>query len=247
MDFVCYEIDNVLQFWEELNDILFSFEKSQKYINLYIKIFLNFTTIYGVNKYLIKDEDYELCCYKFLNSNLFLSNKDYIRHQLITMINDQDKFQYLHILYWILFSDAQLYPETYKLMKDKGSFESLIITIWKHFQTSPEVHRLGLKLIYEICHRYQLTYNELFCIQEEFLCFMFELVEKNPYLEDLYTLSIIKFILVINHQYILQFLPSHLQHSLKISKHSRGDSPVNFVMDILKKKSEVASVNTTFY
>ncbi|KAG4300912.1 hypothetical protein PCANB_002821 [Pneumocystis canis] len=239
MDFVCYEIDNELQFWEELTDILFSFEKSQKYLDIYIKNFLNFTTIYGVNKYLKKDADYELCCYKFLSSDLFISNKDYIRHELITMINDQDKLQYFYILYWILFSDAQLYPETYKLMKDKGSFESLIITVWKHFQTSPEVHRLGLKLLYEICHMHQLTYNELFFIQEEFLCFMFELMEKNAYIEDSYILSIIKFILVINNQYILQFLPFHLRHSPEISKHNKGNSPANFVMNILKKKGNM--------
>ncbi|KTW29055.1 uncharacterized protein T551_02329 [Pneumocystis jirovecii RU7] len=242
MDFVSYEIHNQQQFWEvyiELTEILFPIEKTQKYVDISIKNFLNFTTIYGVNKYLKKDADYELCCYKFLNSSIFILNKDYVRYQMIKMINQQDMIQYFYILYWLLFLDAQSCPQTYKLMKDKGSFQSLVITVWKHFQKFPEVHRLGLKILYEMSREYQLTYNELFFIHEEFLCFIFELLEKNVYDGSSYVLSIIKLILLINEQYIIRSLPSHLQSTQESSKQIKNDFPVNFVMDILKKKGNL--------
>ncbi|CCJ29850.1 unnamed protein product [Pneumocystis jirovecii] len=220
MDFVSYEIHNQQQFWEvyiELTEILFPIEKTQKYVDISIKNFLNFTTIYGVNKYLKKDADYELCYY--------------VRYQMIKMINQQDMIQYFYILYWLLFLDAQSCPQTYKLMKDKGSFQSLVITVWKHFQKFPEVHRLGLKILYEMSREYQLTYNELFFIHEEFLCFIFELLEKNVYDGSSY--------LLINEQYIIRSLPSHLQSTQESSKQIKNDFPVNFVMDILKKKGNL--------
>ncbi|EMR08361.1 hypothetical protein PNEG_03201 [Pneumocystis murina B123] len=171
---------------------------------------------------------------------MFISNKDYTRYQLVIMINQEDKLQYFYILYWLLFFDAQSYPQTYKLIKDKGSFQSLINTIWKHFQEFPELHKLGLKLLYEICRVHQLTSEELFFIHEEFLCFIFELIEKNTYYEDPYTLSSIKLILIINEQYIIKSLPSHLQHSSYETLRSiENESPMNLVMDILKKKGSL--------
>ncbi|KTW27741.1 hypothetical protein T552_02180 [Pneumocystis carinii B80] len=193
-----------------------------------------------VNKYLKKESDYEACCWKFLNSDMFISNKDYTRYQLIIMINQEDKLKYFYILYWLLFFDARTYPQTYKLIKDKGSFQSLINTTWKRFQEFPELHKLGLKLLCEICKVHHLTSDELFFIHEEFLCFIFELIEKNTCYEDPYTLSAIKLILVINEQYIIKSLPSHLQNSSSdASRNIENESPVNLVMNILKKKGDI--------
>lgn len=127
---------------------------------------------------------------------MFISNKDYTRYQLIVMINQEDMIHYFYILYWLLFFDAQSYPQTYKLIKDKGSFQSLINTIWKHFQEFPELHKPGLNLLYEICRLHQLTSKELFFIHEEFFCFIFELIEKNAYHEDPYALSAIKLVVI---------------------------------------------------
>ncbi|KAG4304797.1 hypothetical protein PORY_001850, partial [Pneumocystis oryctolagi] len=189
-----------------LNEILFPVEKTQKYVDIFVKIFLNFTTIYGVNTYLKKDADYELCCRKFLNSDMFISNKDYIRYQLIRCFNT--------FTFCIGFCSLML-----------SSFQSLIITVWKHFQKFPELHRLGFKMLYEMCREYNFTSSELLFIHKEFLCFILELLEKNTCNDD-YIFSITKLILLINEQYIIKSLPSHLQDSHELSKQTKNSFPL---------------------
>jgi hypothetical protein len=128
--------------------------------------------------YLSNPDDVTRCSYRLLASPLFNIHAEYIRHQIIYSLLQEDDPDTLHLIVSFLLCDGRHHDGTFQAMNDEGAFPRLLELI--HIQGGPigwdggededgqiqgsgdpRVHRLLMDLLYEMSRIQRLKIEDL--------------------------------------------------------------------------------------
>jgi hypothetical protein len=128
----------------------------------------------GSDPYLSNPDDVTHCSYRLLASSLFEVHAEYIRHQIIYSLLQEDDPDTLHLIVSFLLCDGRHHDGTFQAMNDEGAFPRLLELIhlqsgsmgWdgdKEIQSpgNPRVHRLLMDLLYEMSRIQRLKIEDL--------------------------------------------------------------------------------------
>ncbi|KAK9236303.1 hypothetical protein V1525DRAFT_407396 [Lipomyces kononenkoae] len=230
MDFIDYQLENKEQFWAELDDMISRQIYSSSLIESAVKSFLRFTALY-VDEYLAADEDLMRCCYKFIDSPVFVKHRGHVRRKLITtLVKGTCSLQTMIIIGVILLLDGRAHVDTFEMMAEEEACRLVIDVLWHRRDYGPRLHQIFLELLYEMCRVQRLQFSDMEAVAEDFVEYLFQAVENNEdYDNDPYSYSVIRILLVLNEQYML--LVNHTPSS------GKNYEPLeNMVVSILAQK-----------
>ncbi|KAL7268790.1 pre-rRNA processing [Rhizina undulata] len=204
MDFdVAYSLENEQQFWAELDDIVTAHCETQQLIDHALKSFLAFTSTF-TDEYLRTDYDWAKCAYKLLESPLFLKHRGYVRRRMIGRLRKETSNAKLHVAASVLLFDGRGNPKVFELMQAEGLFVRLLELIKIKRDEDRCFWEVLLDLLYEMSRMQRLSTDNLEAIDDEFLTYLFKIVEEDPDdPNDPYHYPVIRVLLVMNEQYMV--------------------------------------------
>ena len=174
-----------------------------------------------VDEYLGSAADWARCSYALLDSPLFRSDKTYIRSCLISRLRAEDSKPLVYLTSMILLLDGREDERTFKLMQAEGLFPRLLELIVKEKAPEDKNCRDHLfNVLYEMIRIQRLRWEDLgrhfypsltkvvqtdadlvpgevAAIGDEFVSYLFELVEEQAEIHDPYHYVVIR-VLVCN-------------------------------------------------
>ncbi|KZZ88996.1 hypothetical protein AAL_07939 [Moelleriella libera RCEF 2490] len=149
--------------------------------------------------------DFLACAHMLLESDIFKSNRKYVRTQIIHSLLQEDEAGPLHAIVSFLFldgcSDEALFPR----MIEEACFPRLLDLITA-YQDDDDVrlHRLLLQLMYEMSRVQRLKPQDLALVDDAFVHHLFGIIEGvSNDVQDPYHYPTIRVLLVLNEQYML--------------------------------------------
>jgi hypothetical protein len=109
----------------ELEDIVSAKCPSHQLIDNALRSYLHFTTNFK-DEYLHSEYDIARCSQKLLQSELFETNKDYVRRQIVYSLLQEDELATLHFISSFLLFDGRENEATFELMNNAGCFPRLL-------------------------------------------------------------------------------------------------------------------------
>ncbi|KAI4153936.1 MAG: hypothetical protein LQ340_001991 [Diploschistes diacapsis] len=201
---VSYSLDNEQQFWDEIDDIVSTKCQTHELIDNALRSYLHFTTTYKAGEYLHTDHDVARCSYKLLESPLFEAHKDYVRHQIIYCLLQEDSPDILHFVTAFLLFDGKQNEGTFEVMNDEGAFPRLLELIQSAEEQDAGLHRTLLQLFFEMSRIQRIRNQELMLIEDDFVIHLFQIIEGlADDVSDPYHYPIIRALLVLNEQYMI--------------------------------------------
>ncbi|CAJ2508745.1 Uu.00g137710.m01.CDS01 [Anthostomella pinea] len=146
------------------------------------------------------------CSRALLRGNLFKTNPDYVRTQIIYSLleADEDDAGPLYIIASFLLLDGQSHEATFRSMMEWSCFQRLVELINGRRDIDPGLHRLLLELLYEMSRIERLSVDDLLHVDDGFVTYLFQLIEDYyDDVHDLYHKPIIRVLLVLNEQYMV--------------------------------------------
>ncbi|KAJ9620904.1 pre-rRNA processing [Taxawa tesnikishii (nom. ined.)] len=212
---VSYSLENEQQFWDELQDIVSVPCETHELIDNALRTFLSFTTAFkgltGEEEYLHSEYDIARCCSKLLESNLFRSNRDYVRRQFVYVFLQEDEVSMLHVMAVFLLFDGRSEETTFEMMQTEGAFPRLVELIRSRRDDDRGLHRLLIELLYEMSRIQRLSWEDLRNVDDAFIMYLFQLIEElSDDANDPYHYPLIRVLLVLNEQYMcFAHAPAH--------------------------------------
>ncbi|KAI1498416.1 hypothetical protein F5X99DRAFT_393450 [Biscogniauxia marginata] len=150
------------------------------------------------------EDDVANCSQTLLESNLFRTNADYVRTQIIYSLLQEDEVGPLYAIATFLLLDGRAEEATFKRMIQENCFNRLLELINGRKDQDPGLHRLLLELLYEMSRMEQLRVDDLLRVDDAFVTYLFQLIEElSDDAHDPYHYPIIRVILVLNEQYMV--------------------------------------------
>lgn len=154
--------------------------------------------------YLDSEDDVAHCSQQLLDSQIFGSNRDYVRIQIIYSLLQEDDSSSLNVIANFLLLDGRSDESTFKQMIEEGCFPKMVELINGRRDDDRRLHRLLLELIYEMARIERLRIDDLLCVDDNFVLYMFQLIEGlSDDVNDPYHYPIIRVLLVLNEQYMV--------------------------------------------
>jgi hypothetical protein len=172
---ISYSVDDELQFWEEVEDIVSAKCDSHSMIDNALRSYLRFTTNFK-DEYLQSDNAVTRCSQNLVQSELFLANKDYVRIQLVYCLLQEDAPAALHVIASFLLCDQS--EALYEMMNNEGCFPRLLELIKLGKRDDARLHRLLLELMYEMSRVQQIKRSDLEQVDDQFVTSLFQIIEE---------------------------------------------------------------------
>lgn len=139
-----------------------------------------------------------------LESQIFSGNQEYVRTQIIYSLLQEDEPSALNVIANFLLLDGRFDEATFKQMIEEGCFSKMVELINGRRDDDRRLHRLLLELIYEMARIERLRVDDLLCVDDNFIMYMFQLIEGlSDDVNDPYHYPIIRVLLVLNEQYMV--------------------------------------------
>lgn len=113
-----------------------------------------------------------------MQSELFETNKDYVRIQIVYSLMQEDEPASLHVIASFLLFDGRENELTFGMMNREGCFPRLIELIKLGKRDDPQLHRLLLELLYEMSRVQRLSTEDLGCVDDDFVACLFNIIEE---------------------------------------------------------------------
>lgn len=139
-----------------------------------------------------------------LESQIFSGNQEYVRTQIIYSLLQEDEPSALNVIANFLLLDGRFDEATFKQMIEEGCFSKMVELINGRRDDDRRLHRLLLELMYEMARIERLRVDDLLCVDDNFITYMFQLIEGlSDDANDPYHYPIIRVLLVLNEQYMV--------------------------------------------
>ncbi|RAL61938.1 hypothetical protein DID88_002427 [Monilinia fructigena] len=209
---VAYTLDNEQQFWDEIDDIVSAKCASYQLIDNALRSYLHFTTNFK-EEYLQSEFEVAKCLQKLMQSELFATNKDYVRTQIVYSLMQEDVPATLHVISSFLLFDGRNNEITFEIMNKEGCFPRLLELVKKGNREDPTLHRLLLELLYEMSRMQRLSFEDLGQVDDEFISFLFQIIEElSDDVDDPYHYPVIRVLVVLNEQYMVASTSNWIPH-----------------------------------
>lgn len=154
--------------------------------------------------YLHSEDDVANCSQLLLDSQIFSANREYVRTQIIYSLLQEDDHSSLNVIANFLLLDGRSDEDTFKQMIEEGCFPKMVELINGRREDDRRLHRLLLELMYEMARIERLRMDDLVCVDDSFIIYMFQLIEGlSDDVNDPYHYPIIRILLVLNEQYMV--------------------------------------------
>lgn len=127
--------------------------------------------------YLESEDDVARCSEMLLESQIFRSNSNYVRTQLIYSLLQEDEFAQLHVYANFLLLAGRTEEDTFRAMIHEGCFVRLLELIKNCGGRDGRLHRLLLQLMYEMSRIEHLRPEDLLHVDDNFVMYLFQLIE----------------------------------------------------------------------
>jgi hypothetical protein len=142
-----------------------------------LRSYLHFTTNFK-DEYLCSEDDIVRCSDKLLHSELFKTNKDYVRTQIVYSLLQEDEPAALYVIASFLLFDGRQNEETFEMMNKEGCFPRLVELVKQGRRDDSQLHRLLLELLYEMSRMQRLTVEDLLQVDDDFVKYLFQIIEE---------------------------------------------------------------------
>lgn len=187
----------------ELRDILSAQCGSYEVVDDSLRSWLHLVSTYR-DHYLDSEDDVAHCSQMLLDSHIFSGNPEYVRVQIIYSLLQEDNPRTLNVIANFLLLDGRSDESTFKHMIDEGCFPKLVELMDGHQEDDRRLHRLLLELMYEMARIERLRLDDLLCVDDNFITYLFQLIEGlSDDVNDPYHYPIIRVLLVLNEQYMV--------------------------------------------
>jgi hypothetical protein len=157
-----------------------------------LRTYLYFTTRY-YDEYLLSGEDVTGCVDRLRESDIFRSNGEYVRKQLVHSLLEEDESAVIHMISSILLHDGRYEEQTFEMMNAEGCFPRLLELIRSRGDENRMLYRSLLQLLYEMCRMQRLSQEELHLVDDEFVRSQLQMIEQiSDDSEDPYHYSVIQ-------------------------------------------------------
>ncbi|TGZ85523.1 hypothetical protein EX30DRAFT_26354 [Ascodesmis nigricans] len=195
------------QFWYELEKTVMISCETQADIDEALKTYLKLIANFG--QYLPTEYEWDKCSWFFLEAPLFRTHKSYLRKRIIGRLRKDSSNPRLHLFANILLFDGRDRKATFEYMLEDNLFGRLVELVRTKRDEDWLLWRVVLDLMYEMSRMQRLRPQDFLSINDDFVHYLFGLVEEDPYdHEDPYHYPIIRMLLVLNEQYMLSPSPS---------------------------------------
>ncbi|RMZ87570.1 hypothetical protein DV736_g5208, partial [Chaetothyriales sp. CBS 134916] len=151
--------------------------------------------------------EYELgrCAYKLASSSLFGLHADYIRHQFVYSLLQEDDAGTLLGTTSFLLADARTTERTFEVLNEAGAFTRLVDLIGSLKDEDEEgLHHLLMELLYEMARIQKISLDDLEYVDDNFVCRLFDMIEQvSNDVSDPYHYPVIRVLLVLNEQFMV--------------------------------------------
>ncbi|TVY26460.1 Protein dip1 [Lachnellula hyalina] len=197
-----YTLDNEQQFWDgKLTPTLAC--PSHQLIDNALRSYLGFITKFK-DEYVNTEYEVARCSQKLLQSEIFESNREYVRIQIIYSLLQEDEPATLHFISSLLLFDGRDNEATFEKMNHEGCFPRLLELIKQDKRYDARLHRMFLELLYEMSRMQRLSAEELGQVDDEFIIYLFQMIEElSDDVDDPYHYPIIRVLLVLNEQWMV--------------------------------------------
>lgn len=139
-----------------------------------------------------------------IESSIFSGNPNYVRTQITYSLLQEEDPSALNAIANFLLLDGRSDETTFKTMIEEGCFPRLVELINGRREDDRRLHRLLLELMYEMARIETLSVDQLMCVDDHFVTYMFELIENgSDDADDPYHYPVIRVLLVLNEQYMV--------------------------------------------
>jgi hypothetical protein len=185
----------------ELEDIVSAKCPSHQLIDNALRSYLHFTTNFK-DEYLHSEYDIARCSQKLLQSELFETNKDYVRRQIVYSLLQEDELATLHFISSFLLFDGRENEATFELMNNAGCFPRLLELIKQGKRDDARLHRMLLELLYEMSRMQRISIEDLGQVDDGFIQYLFQIIEElSDDVDDPYHYPVIR---VLVRQYLVR-------------------------------------------
>ncbi|KAG7284115.1 hypothetical protein NEMBOFW57_010476 [Staphylotrichum longicolle] len=166
------------KFWDGLVGILSSTCATPDQLDEALRSWLE-STSKARDEYIENEDDLARCSQLLLESQIFCSNSNYVRTQLIySLLQEQDdEYAKLHVYANFLLLDGRTKENTFRAMISEGCFGRLLELIKGCGGKDPRLHRLLLQLLYEMSRIEHLRLEDLMQVDDSFVMYLFQLIE----------------------------------------------------------------------
>ncbi|KKY36583.1 putative ldb17 protein [Diaporthe ampelina] len=192
------------QFWDELREIVTVPQcDSHETIDDSLRSWLYLVSTCR-DTFLHSEDDVATCSQMLIDSQIFCGNQEYVRTQIMYSLLQEDDPSALNVIANFLLLDGRSDEATFKSMIDEGCFPKLVELIKSRRDDDRRLHRLLLELMYEMARIERLRLDDLLCVDDDFVIYMFQLIEGlSDDVNDPYHYPIIRVLLVMNEQYMV--------------------------------------------
>lgn len=115
----------------------------------------------------------------------------------------EDEVETLHLAAALLLFDGRSNEPAFEMMQAEGAFPRLVELIRAKRDNDIGLHRLLLKLLFEMSRIQKLSRDDLMTVDDGFILYLFQLIEElSDDADDPYHYPIIRVLLVLNEQYM---------------------------------------------
>ncbi|KAG0255370.1 hypothetical protein BG011_005180, partial [Mortierella polycephala] len=201
MDFVTYQFESASQFYAELNDLLQEggfHDGPESQVNTFISLLVQYQDEFLDST----GDDLEQCCIRLFDSDLFGNNTLSIAASIIDRAIQVQEEKDMWITYHLLLLAGQEFPKIFQWMLKSEFFAKL------KYQTlqmeGMRLQPLAVSLMYEICRVQPLKPCDLALVDEDYLHYLLDLVERTRTdAAEALNYATIKLLLTFNEQFML--------------------------------------------
>ncbi|KAF9941042.1 hypothetical protein BGZ67_006098 [Mortierella alpina] len=197
-----YQFESPAQFYTaELKDVLEGggFHQSPE---LQVGAFLSLIVLYQDEFLDASGQDLVHCCYRLFDSDIYQQHMEAITRSIIDRAIQSPENKDMWITYHVLLYAGKEFPKVYHWMLKSEYFAKLKYQILQ--QEGSKLQPLAINLMYEMCRVQMLRDSDLALVDETFLNYLLDLVERTRTdAAELLNYGIIKLLLVFNEQFML--------------------------------------------
>ncbi|KAI1105440.1 hypothetical protein F4804DRAFT_331347 [Jackrogersella minutella] len=204
-DDTSYSIENEEQLWNELHKVVSARcpAEAHETIDDALRSWLYLASRCR-DEFSQSEDDVANCSQSLLDGNLFHTDPEYVRKQIIYTLLQEDEPGPLYVIASFLILDGREEESTFKRMIEEGCFHRLLELISGRKDDDPGLHRMLLDLMYEMSRIEQLRTEDLLHVDDGFVTYLFQLIEGlSDDVNDPYHYPIIRVLLVLNEQYMV--------------------------------------------
>ncbi|KAG0343356.1 hypothetical protein BG004_005367 [Podila humilis] len=227
MSFITYQFDSPAQFYAELKDVLeeggFQADPEAQ-VNSYISLIVQHQEEFMDQA----GQDLTQCCFQLLDSDVFQQNTLFITNSIIERAIQDPSPTDNWVTYNILLLAGKEFPKVYNWMLRSEFFAKLKYQILQTEGSS--LQTLAVRLMYEISRVQSLKPCDIALLDEQFLNYLLDLVERTRTdADENLNYGAIKLLLTFNEQYMLN-MSNHANYTPSGAKLTYSGNPLLAVL-----------------